>query len=95
MHLTTCRLGETSPNDGYNQGGMPGRRWWEESKGRYVGGTKWNEEKARGEIYLLRRAGSWPRKSGPVSYRREHRECIAYTINPTIELEVSEMTEAK
>ena len=37
MHLTICRPGETSPNDGYGQGGVPERRWWEESKGEVCG----------------------------------------------------------
>jgi hypothetical protein len=37
MHLTICRPGETSPNDGYRQGGVPGRRLWEESKGEVRG----------------------------------------------------------
>lgn len=83
MHLTTCRPGEASPNDGYSQGAVPGRRWWEESKGEGWAARIGRARKAREERYLLRRAGSWPRKSGPVSYGREQRAGIAYIINPT------------
>lgn len=57
---------------------LPARRWWEERKrerrqicGRYgIEKEKPARETAREEIYLLRWAGSCPRKSGAIRCRR-------------------------